>query len=49
MMALCLEPTYCYYITWTTGKYPTTARQLSQYANASYNMTKDYTTKLNAT
>lgn len=48
MMALCLEPTYCYYITWTTGKYPTTARQLSQYANASYNMTKDYTTKLNA-
>lgn len=48
MMALTLERSYCYYLTWTAGKYTTTVRQLSYYANANYNMSQDHTTRLSA-
>ena len=48
MVALALERSYCYYLTWTAGKYSTTVRQTSYYANASYNMSQDHTTRLSA-
>ena len=48
MVALALERSYCYYLTWTAGKYSTTVRQPSYYANANYNMSQDHTTRLSA-
>ena len=48
MVALALERSYCYYLTWTAGKYSTTVRQTSYYANANYNMSQDHTTRLSA-